>query len=130
MTSTLDRQTSQAIERLAAEAARPSEPSATQSAARKTGGVPVYADLGGVVTITPGGAVLVFDPDKDTVTSADDRLKTLAFARAARRFPDLSALAPPRVADATDCPQCGGSGVILDGMDCGICLGTGWIANK
>ena len=80
MTFTVDKRTSQAIGRLAAAAARQSEPSATQSAARRTGGVPVYADLGGVVTITPGGDVLVFDPDKDTVTSADDRLKTLALS--------------------------------------------------
>ncbi|SRR5690606_14620060 len=117
-----------AIRRLSAEAARSETTSELRDSASRTGGVPVYADLGGVLAITAGGEVVRFEPETDEVFVVDDeRWRTLAFARASRRFPELSSLKPSRPSLSTTCPQCGGQGIILGGVECGNCFGVGWL---
>ena len=128
MNTGVDVDTGNAIERLAREAASPAGPEVTREAARRTGGVPVHADLGGVLVVAVDGSVLHYDPETDTVSAADERWRSLARAKAARLFPELRSLAPQRPFGSVACDQCGGSGEILGGMDCGACLGVGWKA--
>lgn len=117
-----------AIRRLSHEAVRKEATSELRSAAQRTGGVPVYADLGGVLVVMADGGVLRFDPEAEGVSVVDDeRWRTLALARASRRFPELSDLCPSRPLASTTCPQCNGEGVILGGLECGNCFGVGWL---
>jgi hypothetical protein len=110
------------------EAAREESVSELRDAALRTGGVPVYADLGGVLAITAEGEVLRFDPEADEVSVVnDERWRALALARAAHKFSELSQLKPLRPSSSTTCQQCGGQGVILGGVECGTCFGLGWL---
>ena len=116
-----------AIGRLSQEAAAGGSPSEAREAAARTGGVPVHTDLGGVLVLAPDGSVLHYDPDSGQVNPvADDRWRVLALVKAARKFPELQPLRPRRPATAVACPQCGGDGVVLGGVDCGVCSGIGW----
>jgi hypothetical protein len=99
-------------------------------AAAATGGLPVHADAGGVLVIDRAGSVLHYDPDAGTALQVTDvRWQTLALSKAARMFPELESLRPLRPSAAVDCPQCGGSGVVLGTTDCGRCFTTGWITD-
>lgn len=115
------------IMRLSHEAAVGASLSEAREAAARTGGVPVHADLGGVLVLAPDGSVLHYDPDSGGVSLvADEHWRILALVKAARKFPELQQLRPPRPKTAVACPPCGGDGVILGGVDCGACSGSGW----
>jgi hypothetical protein len=114
------------IRRLA-EAARSHPNPSFREAAACTGGLPVYADIGGVLLISEQAEVLHFDPDSRQVEpEVNDGWRRLALFRAAALHPELAALAPVRTSAALDCPACGGSGRILDTY-CGTCFSAGWI---
>jgi hypothetical protein len=121
---------SKAIERLALEAMQSAESAVAREAARRTGGLPVHSDMGGVVVLLPTGAVLIFDPEAEAVTGANKNWSTLALVRAAKQFAELRELAPKRPVDAADCEQCCGAGLVLGTIDCGQCFGTGWISKE
>jgi hypothetical protein len=117
-----------AIRRLAAEATLDEVSLESRDAAIRTGGLPVYADLGGVLVIAASGEVLRFDAEADSVTVVnDERWRAFAFVRASRKFPELSELRPARPVASMSCPQCSGEGTILDGIECGKCYGLGWL---
>jgi hypothetical protein len=117
------------VGRLSEEAAQSTSSPDIREAIRRTGGVPVYADMGGVLLITREGDVWQYDHESVAVgVELEERWRQLALARAARHFPDLRGLAPQRPAGAIDCPSCGGAGVIMETLDCGVCSSTGWIS--
>jgi len=88
----------------------------------------VYADLGGILLVTPEAGVLRYDPETGSVAEVtEDRWRTLALARAAGKFPGLEALRPLQPVNALACPKCRGEGVILGDVDCGTCFGLGWL---
>jgi hypothetical protein len=122
---------SEVIRRLAKEVARSHGWPWLAEAARAAGALPVYADMGGAVLIAPDQSVLFYDWETSSVRQmpAED-WRLLAFAKAARRFPELRSLFPPRPSNAVDCSQCQGTGLILERLDCGSCFGVGWVAPK
>jgi hypothetical protein len=116
------------IRRLSKEVAESDQSIPARQAAERTGGVPVYSDIGGTLVVAPNGDVLHFDPDTESVRPVtEDRWRNLALARAAKRFPELVVLAPLRPPDATTCPACGGLGVVLGSVGCAECTGLGWV---
>jgi hypothetical protein len=91
-------------------------------------GLPVYADAGGMLLVTPTGSVLRFDSETVQITKETEwGWRALAIAHAVRKFPELIALCPQRPGDAVTCPQCDGAGVVLGQLDCGTCYALGWI---
>lgn len=125
MTDLIGRDIGDAIRRLIA-AAEKSESAVTAEAARATGGLPVHVDMGGALVVTPKGDVVQYDFETRATSVPDNKWRTLALSKAARRFSELKDLAPSRPSNAITCPDCGGSGSI-HGTDCFECLGTGWI---
>lgn len=78
--------------------------------------------------MTPQGSIAFYDPEANVVTTEPEKdWQTLAFAKAARNFPELQSLAPVRPDHAVTCSECGGSGSFLENTECGTCWGTGWI---
>jgi len=103
-------------------------PKDARIAAVLTGGVPVYADMGGVLVVTPDESVLLYDPESGEVSSVtEEQWVVLAFVKAAKRFPELRQLCPTRPETAVTCPQCKGEGVLLRSINCGLCFGKGWV---
>lgn len=119
---------SEVIARLSYEAAQGSGASDLKDAALKTGGVPVYADVGGVLVIGRDANVQRYDPETEKVQEVrEEEWRVLALVKAAKKHPELKALMPARPPTARICPQCGGQGHILNTLDCGACMGTGWL---
>jgi len=114
-----------AVRRLSAEAAADTSDPGTREVLKRTGGVPVYQDMGGVLIVTPSGQVLAYDPESGAVVEPEPRWERLALVRAARRFPELEGLMPERPETSVECHACGGSGAKM-GLPCGVCFGTGW----
>jgi hypothetical protein len=117
------------VVRLAARVAASDENDAFRDAARATGSLPVYCDMGGCLVVSPDGDVLRFDPESgSTETETDPRWRLLARAKASRRYPELASLEPLRPEDAPECFECEGTGLLL-GLDCKRCSGLGWVDN-
>ncbi len=97
-------------------------------AARRTGGLPVYADIGGCLLITPDGAVLEYAFEGESVTRVTDRSSIrLACAAAAEKHPELAELMPR---DGSRCRVCDGTGRAGPmQLRCGVCDGTGRVAD-
>lgn len=93
--------------------------------ARRTGGLPVYCDIGGCLVISSEGDVLEFAFADDRVTGMlDGESIRLARAIAAERYPQLSKLRP---VDGELCTACAGTGRLEPfGVRCGECQGTGY----
>ena len=116
------------VARLSREAALDATAEDMRQAAALTGGLPVYADIGGVILLMPDGAVAYYDTEQRCARAVDDESwRTVAFVRAAKRYPELQGLHPARPMDACVCPQCAGAGEVVAGVGCGKCLGTGWV---
>ena len=99
-----------------------------QSAIIKTGGVPVYSDLGGVLLIDPEMTVLELDTETGALRVVSDAAwRRVAFSCAARTFPLLAELMPQRPQGAVPCGQCMESGCLLGEVTCGKCHGLGWL---
>jgi hypothetical protein len=98
-------------------------------AVRRSNGLPVYGDLGGVIALTASGEFVVYDSNAETVTPVEEGLwADIALASLGKHYPDLHDLLPARPADAAVCPNCGGSGWTMDGrLFCGRCRGLGWL---
>jgi hypothetical protein len=105
------------------------EYSIRQTAAKRTGGIPVYCDLGGCVAIQPSGAVVTYDLDTEGVGEVvDARWIRAACAWAADQFPEFAALRPRRSPGAFACAACSGSGKTTQLLlRCSTCLGLGWL---
>ena len=96
--------------------------------ARVTGGLPVYSDTDSVLSVTPAAEVIRYEWESKRIgIISEERWRNLALSLAARKHPQLRALEPERPEHAKACPQCDGSGVILDGLTCGVCSSLGWV---
>ena len=125
----IDPEVSESIRRLSKSAAVSEPDESSREAAARTGGVPVYADLGGVLVVAPDGAVLRFDPEADEVSVVnDERWRMLALQSGAQKFSELESLRPRRPLSAVVCQLCSGSGVVAVDIRCGECFGLGWVA--
>jgi len=98
-----------------------------RTAAIRVPGLPVYADMGGVLVIKSDGSVALYREEQDLVEPVDrDPWRTLALIQAARTYPaELHALQPTRPDDAIPCEDCDGTGELHTAI-CGACLGAGW----
>jgi hypothetical protein len=115
------------IRQLSSEAQQESSSQEQRTAALRTGGVPVYEDMGGILIVMPQGVVMHYDPEHQRATPVtDERWRTVAYVQAARRFPRLSGLLPSRPEGAPTCESCSGTGKV-HGVDCGRCAGLGWV---
>jgi hypothetical protein len=116
------------IRRLSLSEAEGSSSTDAREAARATGGVPAYEDLGGVLVVFGDGRVMHFDPDAKTVRAVSDpKWRSVALVKAAAKFSELASLVPSRPPDAATCPTCHGDGTLLGGVLCGVCGGSGWV---
>ena len=104
-------------------------PASETEAAKHTKGLPVYGDLGGVIALTLSGDFVLYDPESETVTPVEDALWIdVALASLSQHYPELRALLPERSASAAVCPNCSGSGWLMDGrLFCRRCRRLGWI---
>jgi hypothetical protein len=115
-----------AIHALAAEVV---DPDARKLVAR-TGALPVHADMGGTLLLTPDLRVLSCAHDSSQVSEEGGAKWTLLALRlASERFPELADLRPRRPADAYVCLVCSGSGQLFGRLWCGPCSGLGWCAS-
>lgn len=122
MLSSLD----EVVRRLSSEAASSATLPEAREAALSTGGVPVFADVGGVFVLAVDGTILYYDYDLHTARPEEDhRWRTLALVHAARNFTELRLVAPVRSEFDINCSECNGEGTLF-GFDCGRCFGTGW----
>ena len=98
-------------------------------ATRRTNGLPVYADMGGVIALTLSGEFVSYDPESDAVTPVRESVwNGVGLASLARQYPDLGELLPVRPSEASVCSNCSGSGWMMDGrLFCRMCQGLGWI---
>ena len=98
--------------------------------AKSTGCLPVYADMGGTLLLSPSGEITCFDHGTDEIGPANDAgWESIARMFAAERFPDLADIRPVRPSEAVDCPNCGGTGRATQfKILCGNCNATGWTA--
>jgi hypothetical protein len=117
------------VVRLAAKVAASNENEAFRDAARATGSLPVYCDMGGCLVVSPSGEILRFDSESGAIEpESDPRWRLLARARVSAKYPELASLAPLRPEDAPDCSDCERTGLLL-GLDCRTCSGLGWVDN-
>jgi hypothetical protein len=118
---------SAAIRRLIADIAQQTEPSIDKEVVEATGELPVYKGWTGALAVTPAGEVIFYDYETKAGESRDEGWQVLAITKAARRFPELKDLAPPKPSTAVSCPSCGGLGTVFGRFDCGTCWASGWI---
>jgi hypothetical protein len=116
-----------AIRVLTLKAAQEPESSVNRTVADAIGALSVYADMGGALALTPEGEVVQYDFENGDTSIPDENMQKFALVRAAQRFAELRDLAPRRPDSATTCPMCAGLGVVVHGMYCGKCSGTGWV---
>src|SRR5690242_6908497 len=79
----------------------------------------IYGDIGGSIYLRPTGELLWMDHTTDAVQPlpVGDRWAQIAIIRAARVFPELASLRPPRQPHHRDCSACGATG----GSDWSVC---------
>jgi hypothetical protein len=99
---------------------------------RRTGGLLVYGDLGGVLALAPVGELVSYNDETETVSPLQESLwQDVALASLAKRYPDFRDLLPERPAEAPICPNCSGSGWMMDGrLFCRRCRGLGWLGEE
>lgn len=127
------------IEALARAVAETSPWAHLRAAALRVPGLPVHADMGGVLVLRSDGSVALYDEEHGRVEPVDrDPWRTLALIQAAKKYPaELRDLPPARPHDAVPCEDCGGTGEHRERDDpgdgpgencpiCGACLGAGW----
>ena len=97
---------------------------------RRTSGLPVYADPGGVIVLTLSGDFVGYGWDSAAVTPVvEDIWIAVALSALGRQYPELRELLPERPDEACPCPDCSGSGWLMNGsLFCGQCRGFGWRA--
>lgn len=119
-----------ALERLALEAAVHGRGAPYREIARGTGGLPVYADLGGGLAVKSNGRVVQYSWEAREVHEVDGDMGRLALARLVREHPEFAELLPERPVDAESCSACAGTGLVLEHFDCSQCLALGWTAPR
>jgi hypothetical protein len=90
--------------------------------------LPVYFDIGGVIALGRDGSLwgVAWDESPAPVRErGEPMLRIAALAVAARRYPELRALAPVRPTGTRSCPQCTAPGEQV-GRGCCWCAYLGW----
>jgi hypothetical protein len=96
--------------------------------ASRFGALPVYADMGGTLFITPSLQILTMRHDEGAMSEeCSPEWRLAAPVAAVERFPELRQLLPTRPSGSLDCSVCAGTGRLL-GARCGSCIGLGWPA--
>jgi hypothetical protein len=97
--------------------------------------LPVVLDMGGCYCLQSDGEIFAFtwDEPHKLILETDPRIRNLVLFQAAKKFPALKPLIPPRPATAHDCDSCKGAGVasgfppeLAKDIVC-FCGGLGWI---
>jgi hypothetical protein len=93
--------------------------------------LPTYVGWYTTLGIRPDGTVVEWSTEGEFEGAREVEetfLVRVALVEAARRFPELRALVPPRPPGARTCEQCGGSGYlpVLPSVFCS-CGGFGWV---
>ena len=85
--------------------------------------------MGGVIALTLSGEFVLYNPESDAVAPVRDRLwNDVGLASLGRQYPDLGELLPRRPVHSSICPNCSGSGWMMDGrLFCPMCRGSGWL---
>jgi len=96
--------------------------------AHRTGGLPVYQDMGGLLFLAGDGDVFGYDVAQGGWAPVTDGWRGAALRHAARLYQELAHLAPVRPPAAQDCSACAGSGTVV-GVECARCFGAGWITS-
>jgi hypothetical protein len=105
-----------------------SRENALVAAATAARALPVYGSFSGTLLISEEREILEFDDETKTIRPVDDRLwRTVALVSAAKKFPELTGLAPSRTSRASDCVECEATGQIVGKFSCAVCGGTGWL---
>jgi len=101
----------------------------TVEATRRTNGLPVYGDVGGIIAVTLSGELVLYNSESEAVTPVQEELWVdVALASLGKHYPELGELLPARPAHASVCPNCSGSGWMMDGrLFCRRCRGLGWV---
>ncbi len=130
----LSPQEAEAIRRLSEAVRRDGRWDWEREAASKTSGVPVYADMGGVLVVRSDGVVLLIESNRGVVEEVrEERWILVARQEAALKYPELKGLMPVRPEGATDCQECAGHGSVNpfkkveQDIRCGVCCGMGWL---
>jgi ABC-type transport system involved in multi-copper enzyme maturation permease subunit len=107
--------------------------SAMQRLAKRLDALPVLSDAAGVLLLRPDGQVIEVAPGPDAQPQPAGSYRWLvARVAAARLFPELRVLLPPRPQKAGNCPDCAGSGFHPNHDTpvralCHTCTGLGWV---
>lgn len=121
---------SKKIRELIAGIEKKGEESISKEVAEAAGALLVYAGWGGALAVTPEGEVFLYDYDTKLRSSPEENWRFFTLMKAARKFPELQDLAPPRPSAAVNCSSCGGRGVLFEKYDCGDCWASGWIVPR
>ena len=101
-------------------------------AVARYGALPVLFDWTATIALTPEGRFVMWSDEGEFegLRPVEERAWIrAALGDAAKRYPPLAALIPPRPADAPACPHCDGSGRIPglpENVVC-LCAGLGWL---
>jgi hypothetical protein len=91
--------------------------------------LPLYFGWFATLGIRPDASFVRWDHEEnpDVVRPLDEPYwQRLAIGQGAKRYPELTALIPPRTPDAVDCEPCKGTGEIILPIVC-KCGGLGWV---
>ncbi len=111
------------------------DPTNVRVSARKLNVLPLMFDMGGCYSIRSNGEIISFpwDDDQDLRLENDARIRNIALCQGSKKYPELSALIPPRSPEVKTCSYCNGTGIApmsvelqLDNLVC-YCGGLGWI---
>jgi hypothetical protein len=111
------------------------DPMNVRAIARELNVLPLMGDMGGCFAIRSDGEVISFlwDNDRDIKQENNARIRNIALFQGSKKYPELSALIPPRPPEATTCHHCNGTGIEpmsvklqLDNIVC-YCGGLGWL---
>jgi hypothetical protein len=93
--------------------------------------LPLMLDMGGCFAVRCNGEVISFawDTPAEVRVEKDPRIRNIVFFQGSQKYPSLRFLILPRLADAVDCPQCGGTrkmDIPIKDLVC-YCGGLGWV---
>jgi hypothetical protein len=99
-----------------------------KASVERYGALPVFRGWTGDSFLAPDGSVVDVE-DGERTTWSDAAWTFYIYVKAARKYPNLQAVLPERQAHHETCPDCRGSGQDLKYpvLDCGTCLGLGWL---
>jgi len=110
------------------------DPLGLRALVAKFGALPLITDWGGCYAMQLDGEIVTYEWEEPhrLAVLRDEQLRRTALFQGSRKYPELTPLVPARPSAATDCPSCGGTGVVvikgqsLPNVIC-TCGGLGWV---